>query len=127
MEKGELSNQPAPRIVFHYTYLFDEVGWPFKRLKWKHPGPKEFSQAILNESIRTVIMCPVAMKQRVRDMLVHLPGQEVMDYTSLEELKTLAELPWLRIEEYYDDNPQRGGLFGFNRWRTSTHNGYGAT
>ena len=118
MKDGDLSNKPAPRILFHYTYLMEEIGWrPFKRLQWRNPTPKSFSQSLLNENVCVSILSPDHLLTQIKEKMGIIPYNSVLSYRGNDEIGIIAHTSYLNIVEYYDKDSARGQLFGLNRWR----------
>lgn len=117
MEKGDLSNKPAPTILFHYDFLLDEKKKLFRHwLEWKTNELRDFNRFLQLDWLNLLIVCPNAKKKLVQLYLDMTPVNSVYGYEDISDVVNLTKEPGNRIVAYYDKNTQRGQLFG-SIWR----------
>jgi hypothetical protein len=118
--KGELSTEVAPTILFHYSLLFDEakvLGIRF--LKWKEALPQTFYRVGGSRDVNLGLLVPASLEKKVESLITDEPINVVRTYREKfmkADLTRLAHTPWYKIATYYDNDPQRGQLFG-SVWR----------
>lgn len=123
MVKGDISNQTVPVVLFHYGELFVEVGiWPLKRLDWKKHLPPEFHYFMLrmmDNDVSVGVLVPKKYEHQLERVMDWVPFRRVFTYQDIQDINEIAVSRWNGIAEYYDTDPERGHLFGLDRWRNS--------
>lgn len=116
--RGELSQEVAPTLLFHSSYLLDEeqVLW-WKKLVWKSPKPAIYLQALNDGFWNVALLVKKSQREAVETAMGEIPFRRIYEYDSMEDIRELSFRHYENIVAYYDTNSQRGCWFR-DRWKT---------
>jgi hypothetical protein len=115
--QGNLSNEAAPTVLYHYSYLFDEEGLIFRKLKWKNPVNPDFIKYCNSDWVNVAILSPEDKEKEVIRLTTNYPFRHIYTYKDMLDIKKLSFEEWHKFIAYYDDDGARGSWFR-GRWKT---------
>lgn len=120
-QQGELSNQVAPCILYHFSYLLEEKGFLWAhRLEWRKPIDPEFLLYCNSDWCCVGIYTPKILEYKVEEVTRIYPFRRIYSYESLDDIKELSFHNWENIVAYYDEGGERGSWFR-GRWKNEKY------
>jgi hypothetical protein len=114
---GELSTLPAPTILFHYSYLFNEKRhWLKKKLEWKEPISPEFTKYCNDSRFNVALLVTESLRDEAEKLIEWYPFRRIYEYKKAWQIKQLSFERFHNFYAYYDNEGSRGSYFG-DRWK----------